>query len=43
MTCEDLVDFIKKNDQIRKNKQRIAKQMLLRYQQIQLFGGVQQL
>jgi hypothetical protein len=42
MSGEDFVTFIKKNDTIRKNKQRIAKQMLLRYQQVQLFGGVQQ-
>ena len=34
MNSEDFVTFIKKTDAIRKNKQRIAKQMLLRYQQV---------
>lgn len=34
MTCDDLVEFIKKHDGIRRHKHRIERQMRLRFQQI---------
>lgn len=40
MTCDDFITFIKKNDSIRRNKQRIAKLMVLRFQQVKMFKGI---
>ena len=40
MSCDDFIEFVKKNDGIRKNKRKIDRQIRLRFQQITMFGGL---